>query len=162
MCASSGTDSRFRVLIAGLKFGLLAVCLGMLSGSLSSLLFQRLGLESNPQDAVSALMRADTPPLTIALIAVAAVVVSPVLEEFLFRHFIQRRLVRAMGGKARAAVAVAVLFAVCHWNLAAALPLFVASLLFSAAYFRAGLPCSILAHATHNVVTVVAALLQSS
>ncbi len=161
MCARSGT-CRFRVLIDGLKFGVIAVCGGALFSAVASQIFQWLGLEPEPQDAVLALLRADTPLLTLALIAVAAVVVSPVLEELLFRHFIQRRLVAAGFGKGGSSVAVAVVFAICHWNLQAALPLFVASLLFSAAYFRGGLPCAGIAHATHNIVTIVAALIQAS
>ena len=94
---------------------------------------------------------------------VLAFVAAPVLEELLFRGFLQGWLSKHSAfGPQRAIIFSAVVFAACHgWT--AALPLFLLGLILGWIRWSTGsLRAAMLVHAIHNVVVTIPYTLQSS
>lgn len=112
-------------------------------------ILQRLGIAPDAQAAVEALRDA-AHGWEKALLLVFAAVTAPVVEEVLFRGifwpFVRERGWRVPGG-----IAVSVLFALIHFNLAALLPLTLLGLFWIWLYEKTGnLTAPILSHALFN------------
>ena len=103
--------------------------------------------------------------LPIALLSVSAVILAPILEELVFRGFLQTALLSIIGGSNRRAVVLlsALIFAAVHGGVAQwqTLPgLFVLGVIFGWLYERRGnlLPC-ILTHMAFNATMIALTLL---
>lgn len=113
----------------------------------------RVGYQPPLQFYFEAVERMD--PLWIALLAVNAVCVAPVVEELLFRGVLHGFLSRKLGFFWAAGLS-AFLFAVVHVTPSVLLPIFVLGFLLAAIYERRGsLYENILFHALFNAVTLV-------
>ena len=95
---------------------------------------------------------------SIARFVFLAVVVSPALEECLFRRVIQCWLVRFFGVPLAVAT-TAVAFAALHLDPFSFVPLLAVSTLFSRAFLRGGLAASMLAHMLFNIAAILEAWL---
>jgi membrane protease YdiL (CAAX protease family) len=85
------------------------------------------------------------------LLVATAVLLAPVLEELVFRGGIYRALKLSMGRKF-ATILTSAIFAVLHFNLVAALPLYVLSVLLIKNYERSGdISVPVLVHAAFNL-----------
>ncbi len=111
-----------------------------------------------PQDAVQ--MFAESSRLADKLVmAVAAVIVAPLVEELVFRGFVYG-VVKRHTDAFFAAIVSSALFALAHFHLGSALPLFVLALGFTLAYERTGsLLVPMLMHALFNGVTLAVLLI---
>lgn len=87
---------------------------------------------SSTQDAV-ALLRESTDPLSLGLMAFAAVIVAPLAEEVIFRGYLYP-VAKSFGGAPVAIFFSALLFAACHGNVPLMLPLFLLGILLALAY----------------------------
>lgn len=114
-----------------------------------------------PEQSVGDALRAASGP-SLAGALVLAVVVQPVVEELLFRGYLQRFLAaRPDIGPVRALILSAAVFALFHES-AVVLPIFAIGLLFGWVYWRTGsLHASILLHVLHNGIGTLGLLLLS-
>lgn len=114
---------------------------------------ERSGLEFKAQalaDYASGLAGAE-----LALFALLAVVVAPLVEEVLFRAFLQPLLVQNLGDRGGVAV-TALLFAAAHANLASFLPIFALGIVLGATMLRTQrLAAPFVVHAVHNGLTLL-------
>lgn len=125
-------------------------CVGLaIMGSMLIGFVQQFVIEVEEQKTIVELVeRGD--PLEITLLALTAVVLAPIAEEFLFRHMLFRRLHQ------RTALWLvwllpAVAFAVSHWNPPGLLVYTWLGLVFAYAYLNTGrLWVAMLVHAGHN------------
>lgn len=109
-----------------------------------------------PQDTVTLFI--ESGGLDRLVMAGAAVVVAPLVEETVFRGFVYAVLKKHTDAFFAALVSAA-LFALAHAHLASAVPLFVLALGFTVAYERTGsLLVPMLMHALFNAITLVALL----
>ncbi len=117
-------------------------------------LAHRLGHGLVPQAQLAALAHADVATASFWITVVGIVVIAPVIEEIVFRGFLQGALQYVVPRWAAIAIAAAV-FGVCH-TLPYAVPIGLLGGLFGWLFSRSGslLP-SVVAHATHNLLTVV-------
>ena len=111
----------------------------------------RPGVSTNPMMEI--LTQSDA--TTFVALAVLAVIVGPLFEEFLFRGILYRQL-RESFGPWKAAFVSAFFFAVVHVDLMATLPLFCLGVVFARVYEKSGtLWSSFLCHLLWNLGTVV-------
>lgn len=114
---------------------------------------ERSGLEFKVQalaDYASGLAGAE-----LALFAVLAVVVAPLIEELLFRSFLQPLLVQNLGDRGGVLV-TALLFAAAHANLASFFPIFALGIVLGATMLRTQrLAAPVVVHAVHNGLTLL-------
>ncbi len=145
-----------RLIGKGLALGFLAI-LG--SSLIVSLLVSLTGSEATPEQVLTDGLADD--PLRLVLAIIAAVVLAPVAEEFLFRGLLHRGLRRRLSLLPAAAVS-SVVFAVVHVDVLFSQPLAIVGLvlvgvILALAYERTGsLLVPIMIHAVHNAVTIVA------
>jgi membrane protease YdiL (CAAX protease family) len=93
---------------------------------------------------------------TRVIMAVAAVIVAPLVEETVFRGFVYG-VVKRFTDPIFAAIVSSALFALAHFHLGSAVPLFVLALGFVGAYERTGsLLVPMLMHALFNAISLVA------
>jgi uncharacterized protein len=117
-------------------------------------LLERLGVPIAKQDLVDIFRKVDDLPKLIVMISIA-VVVAPVMEEFVFRAGVFRHL-RTRVPRIVALSMTAVLFAAMHANWAVFLPLVVLSWVFCIAYERTGrIAVPMVAHALFNLNTIL-------
>ncbi len=91
------------------------------------------------------------------LYAIAAVILAPLMEELFTRGMLYGWLRRQVGVK-KGLIISSLLFAVLHFNGLGLISFFVTGLLFGALYERTGsLAPGMIAHATHNLISVVLA-----
>lgn len=110
-----------------------------------------------PQDTVKLFL--ENGGLDKLAMAGAAVLVAPLVEETVFRGFVYA-VVKKHTDAFFAALVSSALFALAHFHLASALPLFVLALGFTAAYERTGsLLVPMLMHAIFNAATLAALLI---
>lgn len=95
--------------------------------------------------------------LQAASLAVCAVLLSPLLEEFIFRRYLQQWLMRKIR-PIWAVAATAIFFAAAHCDLFSLVPLCCVSICFSIAFIRGGLAASTLAHSLYNIGVLTVAL----
>jgi uncharacterized protein len=96
---------------------------------------------------------------TRVIMAVTAVIVAPLVEETVFRGFVYG-VVKRFTDPIFAAIASSALFALAHFHLGSAVPLFVLALGFVGAYERTGsLLVPMLMHALFNGISLVALIL---
>ncbi|MGI6358610.1 MAG: CPBP family intramembrane glutamic endopeptidase [Bacillota bacterium] len=92
------------------------------------------------------------------LFAITAVLLAPLMEELFTRGMLYGWLRRQVGVK-KGLIISSLLFAVLHFNGLGLISFFVTGLLFGALYERTGsLAPGMIAHATHNLISVVLAL----
>lgn len=93
---------------------------------------------------------------TRVILAVSAVIVAPLVEETVFRGFVYG-VVKRFTDPVFAAIASSALFALAHFHLGSAVPLFVLALGFVGAYERTGsLLVPMLMHALFNGISLLA------
>lgn len=116
---------------------------------------QDLGYQvSLEPQALLDLFRFDQPGV-LALMVFLAVVVAPVVEEFVFRGVIYRYL-KGVSSPRMALIISSILFSLIHSNLAAALPLFLLGMLLCRAYEKSqNILVPISMHAFFNANTIV-------
>ncbi|MCB1226533.1 MAG: CPBP family intramembrane metalloprotease [Verrucomicrobiales bacterium] len=115
---------------------------------------QEVWPDLQPQDTVQ-IFSEDSSPLVRGMMVLLAVVVAPLVEETLFRGFIYGVIKRFTDGWFAAGVS-SLLFALAHFHLGSALPLFVLALGFTLAYERTGsLLVPMAMHALFNTTTLV-------
>lgn len=146
-CLGLRPGGHARAAIAGLVGYalLLPAVLGL--GMVWPWLMTLLELEFAPQDVVVGMLELSGPELALAV--VAAVLVIPLLEELIFRGFLQPLLVQNLGDRGGLALTSAV-FAALH-GVSAFLPIFGLSLVLGATMLRTQrLTASWAIHAAHN------------
>ncbi len=113
---------------------------------------ESLGVETT-QDTVKLLRETDD-PLTLGLMAFAAVIAAPLCEEIVFRGYLYP-LLKKFGGITAAAICTSLVFAAAHGHLTAILPLFVFGVVLVLLYEKTGsLWVPIAAHFCFNGATV--------
>lgn len=139
---------------AGLLAGAVAVAVAAALTYVAGSLAEWAGLDLQPQRIVNAFAAASG--LKRAWLVLQIVAITPVAEEFLFRHALERSLAKATRMALASRLAVALLFAAAHANLLAFPALVAVSLLFSRAYDRSGrFATPVVAHAVFNAAGVV-------
>jgi len=114
-----------------------------------------------PQDSVKMFLE-NSHLGTRVIMAVAAVIVAPLVEETVFRDFVYG-VVQRLTDTIFAAIVSSALFALAHFHLGSAVPLFVLALGFVGAYERTGsLLVPMLMHALFNGISLVALILIGS
>lgn len=130
--------------------GAIAVAVAALLTCAAENLAQWAGLDLPSQPVINTF--AEAAGLRKAWLVVSIVVVSPILEEFLFRHALERSLAKVTRMTLASRLAVALVFAAAHANLLAFPALVAVSLIFSRAYACTGLFATpVTAHAVFNV-----------
>jgi membrane protease YdiL (CAAX protease family) len=151
-----------RLLGLGISIGVGAL---VLSSLLGAILVRLTGSDARPEQLL--LSGLDRGPVALLLVAIAAVVLAPMVEEVLFRALLFRTL-RRHSGFAVAAFTSASVFAVLHTEVAFSQPLalvgiLVLGVLLAAAYERTGsLIVTVVAHAAFNGATLAAVLATSA
>ena len=148
---------------AGLKHGLWYGCVGILAATLAALVsvlvLAWFGLTPQLQGSVRDIV-SPSHPANPWLMAVLGVVIAPMWEESLFRGLLYPTLRKHFGATRGAAIGAAVvssvLFSAMHWNLYAALPLFVMALVLCWAMERTNsLKGAVVAHALFNATSLL-------
>ena len=126
-----------------------------LAGSIALGFAQELlfSTEIEEQEAILDLVeRGD--PFELGILALSAVVLAPLTEEFLFRHMFFRRLLHKAGPTA-AWIFPALAFALAHWNPVGLVVYVWLGLVFAFAYLFTGrLWVAMLVHAGHNAIAL--------
>jgi len=144
-----------------LALGVLAVALPVVLGlqQASALVMEKLGWLPEGQEAVDLFIKNKSWWLR-GYLAVFAMVLAPVAEEFVFRGLLYPFL-KQLGRPRLAWLGVSFLFAVIHANLPTLLPLFIFALLLTWLYEKTDcLLAPILAHSLFNTANLVILLLQ--
>ncbi|MDR0742542.1 MAG: CPBP family intramembrane metalloprotease [Puniceicoccales bacterium] len=114
-------------------------------------------VDLSPQDVVQSFSHSMDPFVMVIRVA-TAVVISPILEEIIFRGFIYRAL-KGRGNKFVAAGFTSFIFALIHWNLLAFAGLFMLSICLIQIYeHSADIREPILVHALLNAITIICLL----
>lgn len=138
---------RSRAALAAFAAYLLCYPLVFGVGVLSARLAEAFGVQLPPQEVTTALLELDGARLVLALLL--GTLVQPLLEELLFRGFLQPALV-GLAGVGGGIVATSFCFALLH-GLTAFAPIFVLSLVLGAVRQRTGrLDAAWAVHALHN------------
>jgi membrane protease YdiL (CAAX protease family) len=150
-----------RLVAKGVGLGILAIVGSTL---IVTLLITLTGSEATPDQVLTGGI-AET-PLQLVLAIIAAVVLAPVAEEFLFRGLLHRSL-RGRLSLLPATAISSLVFAVVHVDVLFSQPLAMAGLvlvgvILALAYERTGsLVVPVVIHAVHNAVTIVAVVAAS-
>lgn len=145
----------------GLRHGRrgVSLCLAILplvggAGIVASHVLMRTGIPAEPQEIVR-LIAGSRDPWMLAFMALLALAIAPLVEEFVFRGLALSSLMDRMGVAASVVVASA-LFASFHFNLHAWVPLFVLAVGFSLAYLYSGtLLVPIVMHTAFNSLNLL-------
>lgn len=150
----------FRRLFAlGVRYFLLAELLAVVLALLSRFIFSLFGIELEQQEAVSLLSNSDTSLFDTCFLVFASVFLSPVCEEFVFRICLLDFILKKTKKVVLSVFAVSLIFAICHWNLAAFAPLFGVSVAFSLAFVNTkAWIIPIFSHSLYNLTAVTVAL----
>lgn len=153
--AAFGISNRpVRALVLGAILATLFLPVGHALHELSGVLMLHLQFEPVSQQAVKAIGNA-TAWHEMAAFALATIVLAPLAEELLFRGILYPAIKRA-GFPRLALWGTSALFALIHFNLATALPLFAFALLLAALYEVTGnLFAPIATHMTFNALNLV-------
>lgn len=143
-----------------------AAFLSCVAGGLATFVYGLLGREPPEPEWLLRFMAdfaaAESPRAAAAVVAglvFGALVLAPVLEEFLFRGLLQGWLERHLGRPKMAVLLTALLFAAVHRSLFFLPALFAVSLCFSAAKAKGGgLAAPMLAHSLYNAFVLAVAL----
>jgi membrane protease YdiL (CAAX protease family) len=120
----------------------------------SAMLLAKTGMQPQEQDAVKLFSGAELWPTGIYL-AIFAVVIAPVAEEFIFRGILFP-FIRQLGHKKSAWLGVSFLFALIHHNLATFAPLFALALALTWLYQKTDcLLAPIVAHSLFNTANLL-------
>lgn len=130
----------------------------MAASALATHWLQGFWPDVNQQSTVEG-FRQSQDPLAKGMLAVAAVIVAPLVEETLFRGFMYGVIKRYTDGWF-AALCTALLFGVVHFHIASFIPLVFLGLIFCAAYERTGsLAVPMLMHGFFNGTSLVMLIL---
>jgi len=120
-------------------------------------LLQALGCNTEAQDVIQLLQKAES-PAAIAVLGFIAVVAAPIVEEVVFRGIMLPFLAKHMS-VGSAVLLVSFLFAVIHFHIPAFVPLFLLAIGLSLSYIATGsLAVPIVTHACFNAISLTAAL----
>ncbi len=112
-----------------------------------------IGKEEQLQEVVRTLIGTDNSTLKTVL-AITAIIVAPLVEEFIFRGYLYP-VIKRYSGCLFSAIMTSLLFAVVHGNLPAMMPLFILALILTIAYELTGcLWVPIAAHSLFNAINV--------
>jgi len=143
-------NDRNRAMMTGVLVATIFFPVGLGLKMIVSLVLASLGIDVKEQTAVELLNRASSAELMAMF--VAAVVLAPLAEEFLFRGVLYP-VIKHAGFPKLALWGTSVLFAVIHVNLVTLLPLLVLAIVLVQLYERTNnLLATITAHTTFNVL----------
>ena len=143
-------NDRKRAMASGILVAIIFLPVGLGLKQLTSLVLAGFGIDAKEQTAVEMLSRAG--PIELAALFVAAVVLAPLAEEFLFRGVLYP-VIKQAGYPKLALWVTSVLFAVIHVNLVTLLPLLVLAIVLVQLYEQTdNLLAPIMAHTTFNVL----------
>lgn len=117
---------------------------------------QKLGFAVKEQEISNQFMNEDI--ISVILLSILAVVIAPVLEEFVFRHILYRGFAMKIG-RVLSAILTSIMFTVLHFNLASSAAIFSVGLFNCYLYEREGYRAAVLSHFIFNLTSVVMALL---
>ncbi|MEI8345377.1 MAG: CPBP family intramembrane glutamic endopeptidase, partial [Candidatus Omnitrophota bacterium] len=141
----------------GVKAYLAVIPLLMMCFMVLSVILQRMAYEPPPQKVVQIYL-SNSNDNFLAVLTVFVAVVGPALEEIFFRGFIYRVFRKRLGVFWGIAISAAI-FALIHFNLVAAVPIFLLGVFLAVLYYRTGsLAAPIAAHITHNLLMVAMTL----
>lgn len=112
-----------------------------------------LKLDMVPQDIVVTYSKASL--LLRLLMALDIAIVAPIVEEFVFRHFLYDRVFVPKMPRFVAAIFSAGLFTVLHFNIGGIPTFFGLGLLCTFLYEKKGFWASVTAHSTSNIITLL-------
>ncbi|HEY4953170.1 MAG TPA: CPBP family intramembrane glutamic endopeptidase [Verrucomicrobiae bacterium] len=143
-----------RALLAGVALAFLILPVVWLLQVLSADLLTRVGWVPEPQTAVT-LFKETKNWLELAYLALFAIVIAPVAEEFLFRGILYP-FVKQLGSPRYALFGINAIFALIHFDLGTLLPLFALALALTWLYEKTdNLLAPITAHAMFNAINLV-------
>ena len=152
-------ENLFRALLTGCVMLLLALPVVLALQQLSGVMLDKLGWHPAEQRAVDLLVTANSPWMR-GYLAIFAVVLAPVAEEFIFRGVLFP-FVKQLGWPRLAWFGVSFLFAAIHLNAPTFVPLFVLALALTWLYDRTDcLLASITAHSLFNGANLIVLFLQ--
>lgn len=138
----------------GIKRYLLILPLIMLAGYFISLISSYYGITPDMQDVVRWVLEEKSLFVLVCLIFFG-IIIAPIIEEILFRGFLQSALKNSIGGR-YAVVVSAFLFAAIHMDVFAFLQIFILGILLGYLYERSQtLAASVIVHILHNSLTLV-------
>jgi membrane protease YdiL (CAAX protease family) len=138
----------------GIKRYLITLPLIILAGFVVNLLSSYYGYTPEMQDVVRWVLEEKSIFILISLIFFG-IVVAPVMEEIMFRGFLQPALKNSFGGRYAIAVS-AFLFAAVHMDIFAFLQIFILGILLGYLYEKTQtLAASIIVHILHNSLTMI-------
>jgi membrane protease YdiL (CAAX protease family) len=109
-------------------------------------------VETKPQDVIEMFMKSSW--MNIIVLVLMTVVFAPVLEEFIFRHFIYRGFTKKVG-KVWAAIFSSILFSFLHYNLAASISIFAVGIYNCYLYDKYGYRAAVLNHLVFNFSSTI-------
>ncbi len=138
----------------GIKLYLLTLPLIVLTGFIINLISSYYGVTPDMQDVAQWVLEEKSFFILTSLI-VFGIIIAPVIEEIIFRGFLQTTLKNSFGGR-YAMVISAALFAGVHMDLFAFLQIFILGMLLGYLYEKTQtLAASIIVHVLHNSLTFV-------
>lgn len=141
-------------IMQGVKLYLLTLPLIILAGFIINLISSYYGITPDIQDVVRWVLEERSLFILISLV-LFGIIIAPVIEEIIFRGFLQTTLRNSFGGR-YAIVISAALFAGVHMDLFAFLQIFILGMLLGYLYERTQtLAASIIVHVLHNSLTLV-------
>ncbi len=117
------------------------------------LLMRFLKLDMVPQDIVVSYSQADL--LLRLLMGLDIAVIAPIVEEFVFRHFLYDKVFFPRMPRFVAALFSAGLFTILHFNIAGIPTFFGLGLLCTILYEKKGYWAAVTAHSTSNIITLL-------
>lgn len=138
----------------GIKYYLITLPFIMLAGFIVNLISSYYNMAPDVQDVVKWVLEEKSLFIIICLVFFG-IIVAPILEEILFRGFLQSALKNTFGSR-YALVISASLFAAVHMDLFAFLQIFILGILLGYLYEKTQtLAASIIVHILHNSLTLV-------
>ncbi|MHC4266971.1 MAG: lysostaphin resistance A-like protein [Planctomycetota bacterium] len=141
-------------ILIGLKHYLIVLPLIIASGFIVNYFLRIVGIEPEQQDIINNIMSEDSLGV-LTFMFFFGTLAAPIVEELLFRGFIQTAL-RITFSKTQAIFISGFVFALIHWNFHVFLQIFILGLLLAYLFEKTGsLVAPIFVHICHNTTTLV-------